>query len=1208
MGESSARDYLAVSGLPADSAFHTAEVSISFGEEIDFAALRAAWEALATAAPALRSRFDADGKLEIPKTPSFAWNELDWQAALPADPGMEWQRIVEAETTTAIAAGDQPAARFTVVRLPNGHGHALWSFHAAVLDEDAAFHALQSWLAIYDSIRTGAGIPEMPVPVAVDRPSSDQSWTAAFEGFVPTPRLIILPLPSGAHDPSVRKSISHTYERPERTEFAEAAARWGGGLDALFGAVWAFVLARATSADDALLLEPVRTQATLERGEILVARRHRVSALRTPKDLVQSFAREASEPPPPADFAAAARALDIPALEPSAAWIFRDHTLNDRLQLSMPRWMAADVKLSQRSAAPVTLRVVATDRPEIALDYNPSILSDEGAGVLFNLYRSVLTAFIADPTLDLESFALPGPEGVIEGPELPPTFRSLVPQGIHEMFADVATEAPDAPAIQLDGEVISFSKLNALANQFARHLRKRGVEPGTRVGISVARSPRWIALLLGTLRAGGVIVPLPASTFETPTDVKFLVVDSLPSDAPKNEHIIDLTAEEASLHAEKPRGIQTDADSRATAASWQINGTTTSFSHEQLVAAFQSTAALMTLDSGSRVLQFAPTGAASAIEEVFTTLLSGATLVIRSDDRWSTRTAFQEYVEENAITHLAIPAAFCSQWIHYLSELSLRVPSSLRIVAIEGELPPALTTEWERLSSSAQLVFRLSCAAAGGLSLATNSSRGFFLPSPAARVRIVDRRNLPVPAGFGGSVEIASLGGVFTPTGIEGFLSPTDGILRREDVLPTTTVEALAATIRKAAASHASIFDAHAEAREIDGREEWCLWIVPSTSDAGEPHDFREWLAARLSNPPRRIRALPRLPLGSDGRVDSDSLSQSIPDDSVVAPAQRGSDEEERLRQVISRALGGRSVDLDEIILDGNSRPHVATRLHEAVSRVEPRVNARDFTNGFSIRSLLRIARGRETDAEASWSPIVPLRAAGSLPPIIFIHDLEGSARVFEPLAAHLGDDQPCFALTARGLADPSSVHRSIREMASAYIEALQRFDGTGSYRLAGFGFGGLVAFEIATQLQSAGIKVPLLVMLATRPPVGKTAAMLAGGWKRSLQGLFGKKPAAEPSLRQRRVQESPVYQANQQAALDYAPSPLADTPAHIFVPEHGFESFPVVESTWRKLCSEARFYQVPCTPEEMLEEPAVEAIAGALAALSTSGKVDVED
>jgi thioesterase domain-containing protein len=134
---------------------------------------------------------------------------------------------------------------------------------------------------------------------------------------------------------------------------------------------------------------------------------------------------------------------------------------------------------------------------------------------------------------------------------------------------------------------------------------------------------------------------------------------------------------------------------------------------------------------------------------------------------------------------------------------------------------------------------------------------------------------------------------------------------------------------------------------------------------------------------------------------------------------------------------------------------------------------------------------------------------------------------------------------------------------------------------------------------------VPLLVLLATEPTnASSPLALLSGGWKRALPALFGKKPADDP--RRRRAQENPVYQANQEAARSYSAS-AAPVVAHIFAPEHDFPPYRVVQSGWSACCKDAHFYQVPCSGPEMMDEPAVEAIASAISKLARAENLDDE-
>ncbi len=1208
------RRHLEISRQPAGSAFHTSQVSISFGEVIAPAALRSAWELVVQAHPALRGKFDTQGNLTETTADAFAWNELDWQSAPPDDLGTAWQTLVQNDADAPIATDAEPCSRISLIRLPNGGGHALWSFHAALLDDSSVSLALHYWLHAYDCLRTGAEAPQFASSEASGRETAVVETSDDIA--VSSRPLIILPLPDPGTAAGTRRSVSQTFERPERQELAAAARQLGGDLHALFGAAWSFVLARATSSDEAVLLETYRPTEGLGRHETFGLRRRPVETHATAAELVAAFtaAPEIQNPPeekPSPISPAGSQHLAV-------AYIYREHTLNDRLQLAIPRWMAADTQLFQKTAPPLALRVIASDRPEVALDYDPALLSDAAARTLFEALRGTLAAFTADPALALATFPLPGAAAEIEAPDVPGSFRSLVAQSLHETFADADAENPDAPAVEMDDEKLTFAQLNNAANQLARLLRKRGVQPGARIGVAMPRSPRWVVALLGALKAGGIVVPLSPS--ENTADVRAWIVDALPEGEARPQPVVQMQTDAGALSNEKSRGIQSESRPESPALATTTDGAACTFTHESLARALQSLAGLLALHPGDRVLQFAPTGDFAAIEETFTTLLSGATIVLRPDNRWATRTAFQEFVQEKGITALSVPTPFWSQWTHYLSELSLAVPTSLRLAVTTGSLPaPNASRAWRSIGGETRWLHRTAFPSTGGLGLAADftpddplSSACLGQPGPATIARIADRHGLTVPAGFAGRIEIAPAQSVAdrAPLGGEAFVSP-DGMFYDRSALEALLTGApgpdLAQTIRHAAITHPGVLDAHVAQKLIAAREEWCLWIVPRDSERGEPHDLREWLGERLPSAPRRIRALPRFPLDDAGNLDVAVLVEQLPDDVAMPTARKGTELEERVRLAISRALGGRRIELDEILTDGRTKPQVAKNLFEAVSRDEPRVELTDFTTGFSVRSLLRNVRSRRTGANSAWTPLQPLRASGKLPPLVFIHDVDGSAKPYTALVAQLGEDQPCYAITARGLADSAACHLSVEEMAGAYVEALRVFDAHGPYRLLGYGFGGLVAFEMARQLTAAGAAVPLLVALATEPPAtNSAAAFLAGGWKRSLPALFGRKPSDEATGRRRRLQDSPVLRANQEAARKYS-APATTLAPHIFAPERDFPTYRTVQAGWSACSHDAHFYQVPCSGPEMMDEPAVEAVSNAIQKLARAQKLDTE-
>lgn len=1174
------RRTLELSLAPAGSAFHTAQVSISFGEAVDATALRAAWEAVAGANPALRAVFENEDIRELP-APAFAWREFDWQADAPADLGAAWQALFDADGATPVTT---EAQRFTLIRLPNGHGHALWTFHAVLLDEGSVSDALHRWLIAYDHLRTGADLPPLAAAVPGPTPSPAEEIPAP-------PPLLLLPAPEESAA-ATRRALSHTYERPERAAFVVSHP----DLRALALAAWSLVIARALDADHVHLLETTRPESGLGRLEDFAFRRREISAHATAADLIRASAAEVP--------ALHATAVDVRA---RIAFLYRPHTLNDRLHLELPRWMAADAQLFAKTAAPLALRFVASDRPVVSLEYDPAVVSDAAARALFTAFRGALEAFAAEPTLVLADFTLPGAPAVFPAAETAPVFRSLVTQGLHEMFADAAEETPDHVAVETAEETLTFAQLNALANQIARLLRRRQVAAGARVALAAGRSPRWVAALLGILKAGAVVtLPHPDAKIDARIDA--WIVDALPEGDDRKEPILQLATDATALAAEKSRGVPSETSPESPALAWRADGEDHTFDHATLARSLESLAALLELSPADRVLQFAPPSEAAAVEETLAALLSGATVVLRPNDPWGTRTAFQEFLQGKTITVATVPTAFWTQWTHYLAELSLTAPATLRLAVTTGAPPaPPAAAAWPDVGGDARWLHRTTSVRAGGLGLTLEPAGDFApdrlgRPAPLTVARVTDRHGLLQPVGFPGRLEIAPAAAPdrFRALDLTVLSAPEatfSDLATRRLSLGAPDRAASAAGIRLAAVAHPRIFDAHVESRLIAARQEWCLWIVPRDSESGEPPDFREWLAARLGFAPRRVRALPRFPLDPAGRLDAAALGELLPEDvAAPAPAQRsGTPEEEKLREALSRALGGRRVDLDEILAEGRAKPAVARRLFEAATRVEPRVELADFTTGFSVRSLLRNIRARQSSADARWTPLQPLRASGKQPPLVFLHDLEGDTRLYAPLVAGLGDDQPCYGLHARELADPAAAP-TVESLAAAYAEALRVFDARGSYRLVGYGFGGLLAFELARQLTAAGAEVPLLVLLATEPPVGAAtpAGLLAGGWKRALPALFGRKPAAAP----RRGGDTPLASAHREAARRYSAHSVALT-AHIFVPEVDFPAYPAVHAGWSACCADPRFYQVPCSGPDMLAEPAAEDLAHFLGKLT---------
>ncbi|NBI50345.1 thioesterase domain-containing protein [Burkholderia sp. ISTR5] len=120
-----------------------------------------------------------------------------------------------------------------------------------------------------------------------------------------------------------------------------------------------------------------------------------------------------------------------------------------------------------------------------------------------------------------------------------------------------------------------------------------------------------------------------------------------------------------------------------------------------------------------------------------------------------------------------------------------------------------------------------------------------------------------------------------------------------------------------------------------------------------------------------------------------------------------------------------------------------------------------------------------------------PARPAAAVPRTLFLlPDYTGLAGGMAALAACLAADGPleCLPCTPLDGAQPDTMEG----LAAHYVEAIRERQPEGPYRLAGWSFGGLLAYEVAMQLVGRDQGVEFLGMVDTNPPPTSMAPRLA--------------------------------------------------------------------------------------------------------------------
>ncbi|MFC4909024.1 SDR family NAD(P)-dependent oxidoreductase [Actinomadura gamaensis] len=120
----------------------------------------------------------------------------------------------------------------------------------------------------------------------------------------------------------------------------------------------------------------------------------------------------------------------------------------------------------------------------------------------------------------------------------------------------------------------------------------------------------------------------------------------------------------------------------------------------------------------------------------------------------------------------------------------------------------------------------------------------------------------------------------------------------------------------------------------------------------------------------------------------------------------------------------------------------------------------------------------RAADEEAARQIVRPLKPSGNRRPIFIAHPAGGTTACYRQLVELLGDDQPVYGLERFDDAPP------VEERADRYVKHLVEAQPTGAFRLAGWSFGGVLAYETARRLREAGREVEFVALFDAGLPL----------------------------------------------------------------------------------------------------------------------------
>jgi thioesterase domain-containing protein/acyl carrier protein len=239
------------------------------------------------------------------------------------------------------------------------------------------------------------------------------------------------------------------------------------------------------------------------------------------------------------------------------------------------------------------------------------------------------------------------------------------------------------------------------------------------------------------------------------------------------------------------------------------------------------------------------------------------------------------------------------------------------------------------------------------------------------------------------------------------------------------------------------------------------------------------------------------LPNGKLNRLALAALDIDVDDDD--APLRREDAPQGELEETIARVwcqvLGIQKLRRHDnfFALGGHSlmAAQLATRLSKELG---VNLSVRTIFDTRTVHKLASLIKSEQApnggapggnEAQTPGAEFVAFNTSGTQRPLFLAHTLQGYSWYFEHLAAHIDADIPVYGLPPLQLGMPQP--RTVEAIAARFVTIMKKVQPVGPYRIAGWSFGGLIAYEIATQLIGQGDEVEFLGVFDTTLPEHST-------------------------------------------------------------------------------------------------------------------------
>ncbi|HHJ52408.1 MAG TPA: non-ribosomal peptide synthetase, partial [Caldithrix abyssi] len=701
---------------------------------------------------------------------------------------------------------------------------------------------------------------------------------------------------------------------------------------------------------------------------------------------------------------------------------------------------------------------------------------------------------------------------------------------VHRLFEERVDKMPEKTALVYKDVQLSFAELNRRANRLAHYLRKHGVRPETIVGISMERSLEMIVSLLAVLKAGGAYLPIdpeyPAERIEyliQDSGITLLLTQQALSGRFKDFQIEQIVYEQLQSDlADLPDENLPDLARPANLAYIiYTSGSTgkpkgTMLQHQGLVNLTYSLGGYYHVSPESRTLQFASFSFDASVEEIFNTLVNGATLYLIDRETLLSGTGLVKALKDYRITNVTLPPSV-------LAVLSPDEFPDLKHITSAGEAcTPEIANKW-----SVNRTFVNGYGPTENTVCATvytveepisGSTVPIGHPIHNVSVYILNQRMLPQPIGVPGELYI---GGKALARGYlnrpeltaERFVpnpfaeNPGERLYKTGDLarfLPDGNLEFLGridtqvkirgfrielGEIEAVLQQQPGVIDAVVHAHKMPTGNEYRLaaYLIVEDKEHFNPERLKKQVADTLPDymVPAAFLLMDQFPLTPNGKVNYRALPVPHFDargelKEAVAPR---TPLEGRLADIWKEVLGVSTIGVTDSFFDLGGHSLLAMKLLTAVEQqLGKDVNLVNFFQEATIEHMAKLIE--EEDVFESGASLIQLRKGDDTQPLFFVHPSGGGVHHYAELAKLLDTDRAVYGIQAQGLDGKKELHKTIEDMASAYIQTIKEKQPMGPYLLASWSLGVIIVHEMARQLANLGEQVALLLQFDQGPDV----------------------------------------------------------------------------------------------------------------------------